>query len=234
LSVEEIVTNSETAMNSLDSYALDMDLLISGENPQSPEAGEMAIRLESSSKLDIMNKRMYTSGTMDMEGMSMPMETYIIGNMQYSKAPMAGWVKQEAEMSWDDLAEAGKISMVGNANLTLEGGEVVDGVDCYVITTVPTAETILKIFSQEIGGSGSMGDAKSFLESVKSMTSKEWISKSDFRLRKTHITVDLESEGSPISVEITMRVYDFNEPMNIKLSEEAKNARDMSPMGGRI
>ena len=56
LSVEEIVTNSETAMNSLDSYALDMDLLISGENPQSPEAGEMAIRLESSSKLDIMNK----------------------------------------------------------------------------------------------------------------------------------------------------------------------------------
>jgi len=230
LTAQEIVEKSDKAMENVNSYGLDMKLVMVYSNA-TELGGEMVLEMDSKSQMDIRNRRMYMNAQVNVMGMSMPVESYIIGDIQYSKAPMAGWTKQKINISWDEnegMIE--QMNLVGNPELTLDGSEEVDGVDCYIIKTVPTAETIFQIMGQGVSDSSGMaeGSRDDFMKGVESMEFREWISKTDFTVKKAYIKMDVDAQGGSSSMEITIKLSDLNKAMNIELPAEAENAQEMS------
>ena len=231
LTPEEILNRSETVMKNINSYAFDTSMLMrfSGNATRMVGGGEMSMKLNTNSKIDVNKKRMYMTGTMSLMGMSMPVEEYIIENTQYMKSPMGGWTKREIKIMWNDINMANKISMIKKSNLTLEGSEGVSGEDCYIIKVTPTPKGVIDMIGRSMGDVSGMGEGKEeFLKAIKNVELKEWISKKDFTVRKAYINMSLENMGTSVTIEITMNLHDFNKPMNIELPDDARNATEIS------
>ena len=216
LTAEEIRDKSIEAMKNVKSYEFDMVMQLTPKNEPT-----QSIDLHARGKINKEARKAYMLMSMKAMGTSMEMETYIIGNEQYIKLPMLGWVKNEtSEHIWEKLEP--KTTLLEDVKVNLIGTEEVDNEECYILETKPDIEKVLEM-TQQIG-EGKSADAIKF---VKNIEAKEWISKKTFLVKKTVVNMEMEKEGQSADVSITMRVYNYNKPMNIELPEEAKNAIDI-------
>jgi hypothetical protein len=59
---------------------------------------------------------------------------------------------------------------------------------------------------------------------------KEWVSKKTFLVKKIVMDIEIEEEGTTMDMSVEMKFSDYNEPIDITLPEEAKDAADMGSM----
>ncbi|HDH41608.1 MAG TPA: hypothetical protein ENG12_04305 [Candidatus Altiarchaeales archaeon] len=231
LTAEQVRDRSQEAMESVETYAFDMDIsmLMKGGGVGMMGVKEITMTMSGKGKVDEKNKKMHTETTMSMSGMTMEMEQYIIGDTQYLKIPMLGWVKNRtSEDIWDEKNYA---NLVKDMGVELLDDEKVDGKDCYVLRIKP--KDISKIFeaiTQQMGSTSTL--TAEDLESIKDIGFKEWIAKDTFLVRKMFVNLQMEKDNTKMNMSMTMRFYDYNKPMEIILPEEAEKAIDMESMTG--
>ncbi|RLI88646.1 MAG: hypothetical protein DRO62_03345 [Candidatus Altiarchaeales archaeon] len=231
LTAEQVRDRSQEAMEKVETYAFDMDIsmLMKGGEISMMGAKEITMSMSGKGKVDEKNKKMHAETTMSMSGMTMEMEQYIIGDTQYMKIPMLGWVKNRT--SEDIWSEGSYANLVKDMGVELLDDEKVDGKDCYVLEIKPKdISKIFEVITQQMGSTSTL--TAEDLESVKDVGFKEWIAKDTFLVRKMFVNLQMEKDNTAMDMSMTMRFYDYDEPMKIILPEEAEKAIDMESMAG--
>ncbi|OYT40933.1 MAG: hypothetical protein B6U86_03320 [Candidatus Altiarchaeales archaeon ex4484_43] len=149
--------------------------------------------------------------------------------MKGGEIPMLGWVKNRT--SEDIWSEGSYANLVKDMGVELLDDEKVDGKDCYVLEIKPKdISKIFEVITQQMGSTSTL--TAEDLESVKDVGFKEWIAKDTFLVRKMFVNLQMEKDNTAMDMSMTMRFYDYDEPMKIILPEEAEKAIDMESMAG--
>lgn len=232
LTAEQIRDRSVEAMQNVDSYAFDMNMdmtmKVKGDESQMMGMKETKIAMTGNGKTDLENRKMHMEMDMDMLGMKVDMESYIIDNLQYIKMPMFGWVKNKTSADiWDkqNYAKFQSDLMRGIEVNKLED-EKVDENDCYVLSMKPDVKKIFELMNQQMGSDASTPDMED-LEAIKGVELREWIAKDNYLVMKMTMNMQMEKGGTLADMDMTMRLYDYNKPMEIVLPKEAESAVDM-------
>jgi len=231
LTAEQVRDRSLATMEKVETYAFDTDIsmLMRGSEVDMLGVKEMTMTMSGKGKVDEKNKKMHTEMTMSISGMTMEMEQYIIGNTQYMKMPMLGWVKNRTS---DDIWDEGSYThLVRGIGVNFLDDEKVDGVDCYVLEVeMKDINKIFEVITQQMGSTSTLTAEE--LESIKGMGFKEWIAKDTFLVTKMFMNLQMEKEGTTMNMNLTMKFYDYGKSMEIVLPEEAESAIDMGSMMG--
>lgn len=173
-------------------------------------------------------------------------ETYILndtiymsmdGNWTALKLPDADliWIRQNIVMNQAEL--------INNSQIELVGSEVVNGQDAYKVKVVPSMNTYAAVLSEQVGSILPVA-ALNITEVYKnsSLNWVSWITKDTHLLEKNEIQMGLvvtpETIGMKanetgdfemhVNTDATTTFSSFNQPVNIVLPEEAKNAKVMA------
>ena len=235
LTAEEIRDKSIDAMEKVTSYEFETEMNINAKlkNPETNPIGpsEMNWEIKGTGKFDQKNKKMYMDMTMDMFGMKMNMEQYIIGDTQYIKLPMFGWVKNKTgEDIWSQEYAHMEAELMRDVPVILSGTENVNGKECYVLKINPDANDLMELLSRNYQ-SGVAGNMENMEDAIKSLELKEWIDKDTFLVSRMFMTMDIENENMTMNLMMTMDMHNYNKPVSIELTEDAKNAQDIASLG---
>jgi hypothetical protein len=189
------------------------------------------------------------------EMQNITMEMYMLEEYMYMKMdmPMVGeqWVKMPAST---EMAAAYNPDMVKSQLKMLEGAgeieflryEVADGSDCYVFKLVPDMQKIMDWMGQQpmTGAEFDAGSISNIADVFKDLTYIVWIARDSGLMKKIDATILMEFdteqygdmsgefESMRMNMVMGMRMFDNNKPVSIVLPEEAKDAVDISAMGG--
>lgn len=195
---KEIWTNAISAVINVTSVQYDVDLTLT------TEAG--AVKDITHTEVDFEQRKSYTIHTGDIPG-----ESYVIGNEIYTC--MNDRCEKLAEVPpWDKESKLEELLGCGeNADVTLIGGQELDGKDCWILEVIPLDP--LKGLDIEI---------------------KDWISKEDYLPQKAEIAVT-STEGEEITTERSVIFYDYNKPLTIALpKKEVPTSTPASPGFGVV
>ena len=217
LSAEEI-RDKTLGVEALGSYGFDLTMKISAAVP---------VEVEAKADVDIRNRKMQSTMTAGLLGMTQTTEEYVVGTTQYILLPKAGWTKKETQADmWNgkDLLESQK-SLMKEIKVTLLGTENVDGTDCYVLEMKPSKEQLAGILESQAGSMETGFTKEELVSRVKDIQWKEWIAADTFLPKKTTTVMQMESNGKTMNVDTQIIFRDYNKEFEIELPEEAKNAK---------
>ncbi len=212
------------------------------------------IGMSMSSKFDSKNKKSYTAAAVSMGGIEQTTESYIIGNMSYSKMsnPYGGddlWVKTAAGYDmWglDNISADEMITLVGGEVI---GSEVVNGKETYKVSVTPKVDKIVDYIlrGQDLSSAGVTGAQMDEIigqltNAIKSVDIKVWVLKDSYLPIKAEGTVVLQMDvgqlyGTPDMGNLDLNVrftatLDYDSPVDIVLPAEALGATDLSELYG--
>jgi hypothetical protein len=253
--VNNIVSNILETNAAVDSYRVDISILQEFHLEKTEDYADMpdAMTLTSngSGMLDVANGEMQMQLTTNiaMAGESTQggtVETFIVDGYIYSKYPTpegdTEWVKMAMPKGmWDkqnQLVQQAEILKTADSVEYL-GDESIDGMECYVVEIYPSDQTIEKLLSQ-IDMPVTSSQLKTELSNIfKDLVIKEWISKDSYLISKTqqHAVIELEPKDiglennefkkMVVSLDIEMKLYDYNMPLSIELPAGALDATEI-------
>jgi hypothetical protein len=253
--MEQLLADSLLALQNVKSYKAEIDMdvttdITGGENPV-----RISVTMTAESVFDLAANDLHMS--MEMDGgdaaqamQNVTMDIYMVGGWMYLKMdiPMLGeqWVKMPVS---EQLKESYDLNMVDKhfallqspAEIELTGMETVDGVNCYALKITPDMPTLLKWAQQQSAGNTATDweKADQVADSIQDLAFVVWIAEDSQLVRKMDIDMTMETTGEQVSpespafdkmitdIEMTMRLYDYNEPVSIVLPAAAQNAREM-------
>ncbi|RCV64739.1 hypothetical protein C5S53_07240 [Methanophagales archaeon] len=251
----EVLANAEE----IDTYKFDMAVTMRMLLSNETNSTEMTTISNGCGVLDVVDKKMKlnmntsmeTNETTELPG-PMEMEMYLINNTMYTKMDLgipelpAQWTKMEMpegyEESWASQNQLEQqMELLNISEVELLADEELDGVDCYVLEIVPDMEkfwnsTLAVVMSRSTQGLAPGIDLRKIL---KSMSTKEWISKDTMYPKKTQMSVRLVVSSEDLAIpamdekftmtadeEVEMLFYDYNQPVSIELPEAAEAAAE--------
>ncbi|MBN1644052.1 MAG: hypothetical protein JW856_04470 [Dehalococcoidales bacterium] len=257
LTAEEIVANYMMAQSGITSYRADYTLTYDIEVSEAEEETmNMSMYGTGTTVTDVKDKKLQM--TMDMnievpdeETQQASVEMYLVDGWLYTKVEIPDAYEQWSKAKGsDDFAEddaARIIELVESATeSTLQGTEKLNGINCYILEIVPDISKMWDWLMSQMGSelTGSFDISQFDLSKIiESISCKVWVSKSGYRMVKTEVTlvmkIDAEAMGVPsededsgsvaMSMSMSMTFYDYNEPVDINLPEEAFGAEEVSP-----
>ena len=227
-----------------------------GTNP-----GTMHLTVQGSGDVDVTGKKTYLALDLNLltpsqEQQQLAMDVYIADGWQYVKIPMgdAGdkWVKIALPGDWAASGSqvAQQADLLKNATqATLAGTEVLDGIDCNIISASPDIPTLIKLILAQAQTQYTIGLADADLTSfdltkvIKSVTLKEWIAKDTSLFQKTEATIvmqltpaDTGSDATSfdtIDLQISMglKFSNYGKTLTVVIPQDALNAQEASSAG---
>lgn len=250
---DEIDRIIESVINAqVDSVRLDMDMAMTVEVVGGAEPGEMTMFGDGTGVIDMANRemRMMMNMTVDLPEMGVQTfatESYLVGDWMYVGVEISEfgkqWVKSEVMPgTWEQQSQLDQqIAFLKTAvEIDYLGIEAVDGTDCYVFEVVPSVEALGDLLSQQASGTGGMDFSQFNLADLfQEMQVKEWIAKDSYQVLKTEVhmlmqmlpedvgTTEADFDKMLMDINMTMRSYDYNQPVSIVLPPEAADAMEM-------
>jgi hypothetical protein len=190
------------------------------------------------------------------EGMqNMSMEMYKFEENMYMKVDMPVIGEQWLKMPFtEEMMSVYNADMVGEQLKLLEAPvemkfvryETEDGSDCYVFRIVPDMIKIMQWVAQlqMTGAEFDLEKIPNIADVFKNMSYFIWIARDGGLMKKIEASVTMEFDAEQfgakdgdfdnmkMNIDMVTRLYDYDKPVVIELPEEAKNAVDMSQMGG--
>jgi hypothetical protein len=190
------------------------------------------------------------------DAQTMSMDMYVYEDNMYMKMemPVIGeqWMKMPAT---EKAMEAYNSDMVGEQLKMLETpGEIkflryetVDGSECYVFQVVPDMKKIMDWMGQQqqiTGAELDTGNISNLADVFKDISYFIWIARDSGLMTKMESGMLMEFNAEQLGatggdfdimkmdMDMSMRLYDYDKTVTIVLPEEAKDAIDMSQMGG--
>jgi hypothetical protein len=205
--------------------------------------------MNNSGTLDLENLQMKADLSAGSGDEMMRLEMYIVDGVMYVKPEAPGeesiWMKQEAPVEvWQELSGASGIEnykdLLKTAQVKVIGSEKVKGVDCYVLQLTPGMAELYQTAMAPVGGIGREGMLPPVPEELlgemfSSFSVKQWIARDTSFLMKVEVDMAIEStpelmdylgEEGETSIDITLifLAYDYNQPVNIVVPQEAVEA----------
>jgi len=119
-----------------------------------------------------------------------------------------------------------------NVPVILEGTENVNSKECYVLKINPEVNDLMKLLSKNYQPGMSMNMRVDEMgDIVKSVELKEWIDKDTFLVSRMFMAMNMENENMTTNLVMTVDMHNYNEPMSIELTEDAKNAQGIASLG---
>ena len=258
LSTQEILSNTTSAMEKIDSYKIAYDMVLDMEIVGGEQAMKIAMDGTGTGAMDVINKKMQMALDLNAEipgagtsqvKMTMTMEMYMVDGWMYTKMtiPMAGeqWTKTKVEgneISQDQLAQLLQL-MKSTIQTTLTGTEKVNGIDCYVLQITPNMTELWQwMMSQQGSNLAGNVDLSQFDISklIKSYELKYWISKTNFNLIKAKADMSMDVDPAALGasvddfermtmlIDLDMIFSDYNKAVDIQLPADAVNAKETS------
>ena len=245
--MENIKEKILESQNKIETYKMSMAM------DMTMESGGMDMSVDSSAEGEVDNRNHKMQMSM---GMNMPMlgetnmEMYFIEDTMYMGMEMMGrteWVKTELgetekENIWNQQSYIEKeMGMIKNSKVELSGDEKVRGVDSWVIKITPDKNSLEEYVMSEMSQSSSELDEDEMPGmDFKNIEIKYWIAKDSYFITKQEAQMDFamtdEKSGESMNIEmdVSVELYDYNEPVNIVLPKDALNAKSSDEMIGGI
>lgn len=252
---EEISANAISALNKVKTCKLAASVInnyeiIGGDNPTINTATWTSARL-----LNIADRNMKMTMTIDTEYFGAQdhwaIDMYFLNGWEYlnTSPPDNSWSKTElTDELWAAESQLSRqLALLTKATeIALTGEETIDGVDCYVLTITPSPEAIADwVISQQqpygpaldVSWSPALVGRETFINTYKSGSVKEWVTKDGYLLVKSEIEALFEASPEAIGANgaqferITstfigeFQFSDYNAPVSIELPQEALNAQ---------
>jgi hypothetical protein len=251
---EEIVSDVIISWADIETYQFDMDMEMNMSGYENEDQMQIAMRVTSNGAVDLRNKEMGInistsmdmpdSGNLELDNMEFDMGMYLVDNTVYISMdiPEIGpmWMKsQMANQYWEqgDQLEP-QIQLLAAGYTELVGVEMIKGVECYVLVLTPNTEELWNMIAQqtEFAYESALSSELDVLQDMlQGVTVKQWIAKDTYYLMRSRIEMAINvtpedigffKEDGSISMDITMdlMVYDYNQPVDIILPDEADQA----------
>ncbi|HID44052.1 MAG TPA: hypothetical protein EYP30_09855 [Archaeoglobaceae archaeon] len=225
--------------------SIEMTTFISGNGAVDQENRKMMMKLTTS-----------LSGLEEKESFETEMEMYYIESEMYMKMDMgvpefpARWMKMKMpEENWESQNQLDQqLELLNVSEIEILGSEEIDGIECYVLKITPDMEKLWEVITNRPGINEQMKELNDFDlgDIVKETYVKYWITKdTKFPIKtltrmKMELTPEIMSTSDAnvsgfqpsmtMDSEIEIKYYDYNEPVEIELPEEARNATEFPMM----
>ena len=247
--IDQIIANVASA--EYDTISFDIDVPMSIKVVGGSDPGTMTVAVVGSGFMDMVNEAMQMTMEMEMdipgEGYEdIDAEIYVVEGWMYTGANILGdeyWMKMAlTEPMWQQQDQVKPyVELLATAiDIKDKGTEIVNGVECYVFEVEPDMDALTELLGEETSGllPADLSDLD-LGEIYQELTVKEWLAKDSYLLRKVEIKLVMEMSPSDVGVtsdefdkmtmeiEMTMRFYDYNQPVSIELPPEALDAEEM-------
>jgi uncharacterized lipoprotein NlpE involved in copper resistance len=210
------------------------------------DASNKIMSLEMTSSIETPDKAEMPDGPMEIT-----MVMYLVDNAMYMKMDMGipeipvQWRKIDMpegyEDSWDSQNQMEQqIELLRISEVDLLKAETVNGVDCYVLKITPDMDKYSEFLMKQGGMSELMQGMQEDFDIgnlIKGMSITQWIAKDTLFPTKTEMQMKMVISSEDLNLEdteetftmtldqsTTLVFYDYNEPVNLELPEDAKNA----------
>jgi outer membrane lipoprotein-sorting protein len=245
--LEQLVNDVLVANAKVQTVKFDMNTTTKMEMIGGPQPEGATMVGEGTGAIDSANREMQLIMDMDIDvpgkaKQSMPMESYLVDDWMHIKVSVeekgAQWMKMPLpDEMWDSQsAISQQIELLQTAKeVNFLGSEDVNGMDCYVVEMVPSAEALNKMLSQMQMPDIEEADFShlSFADMIKEMSFKQWIAEDGYLIMKseTHVLMEISAEDVGATVDEFQKItadqtsvmlfYDYNEPVSIELPADA-------------
>jgi len=245
--LEQLVNDVLVANAKVQTVKFDMNTTTKMEMIGGPQPEGATMVGEGTGAIDSANREMQLIMDMDIDvpgkaKQSMPMESYLVDDWMHIKVSVeekgAQWMKMPLpDEMWDSQsAISQQIELLQTAKeVNFLGSEDVNGMDCYVVEMVPSAEALNKMLSQMQMPDIEEADFShlSFADMIKEMSFKQWIAEDGYLIMKseTHVLMEISAEDVGTTVDEFQKItadqtsvmlfYDYNEPVSIELPADA-------------
>jgi len=248
--IDRIVENVANAQ--YDTVKMDMDMTINMEVIGGPEPFDMTMVGDGTAFTDVANREMQMTMNMsvdlpEMGEQTMVSKVYLVGDWMYTgvEIPDFGeqWFKTEViPGTWEQQNQLEQqIAFLSTAvEVKSLPDQAVDGTDCYVFEIVPSVEALGELLSQQSSTMGGMDFSQLDLANLfEEMVVKEWIARDSYQVLKTEVYMRMQIRPDDVGateadfdkmvmdMNMTMRSYDYNQPVSIDLPEGALDAVEM-------
>ena len=265
-SVEEVLDGIIAAANDITSVSYDMDAeLEMFVSTGAEDAGHIDANMTLNGVMDIENRQIHTdmdvsfsytdvlsSSTEDSISMDMGMALYLLDETIYAMTdiPMMGVTWQKYSLSAEEIQQieemlGGQSLMVNPqmvlemAEVTIEGSEKIDGVNCHRLKLEMDAEKLwqkIEEMAQDAGEAIPEEFDREILDKiVNSISMKMWVAEDTYYTTRMQMTIDIElnaedfgdiqvMESVKINASYDILLYDYNKPVTITLPPEAEEA----------
>ena len=248
--IDRIIENVTNAQ--FDTVKMDMDMTIDMEIVGGTQPGTVVVTGSGNAIMDIANQeiQMTMNMTMDIMGMDVqevPTSSYLVGEWLYTSVSAPGlgthWFKKAVTPGmWEQQSQVEQQMefLRSAADVRVLADQAVYGTDCYVFEIVPSVEALGELLSQQ--GTATVGMDFSRLdlaELFEEMRVKQWIAKDSYQVLKTEVYMrmrmdpdDVEASAVDfdemiIDIDMTMWLYDYDQPVSIVVPEEALAAQEL-------
>jgi len=234
-----------------DTLRLDMDMATTVEIIGGSDAGKMTMTGDGTGVMDMVNRAMQMTMNMSVDIPEMGTQTmiskvYLVGGWMYTgvEIPEFGeqWFKQEAIPGmWEQQNQVEQqIEFLKTAvEVKSLPDQAVDGTDCYVFEVVPSMEALGDLLAQQSSSMGMDFSQMDLVNLFEEMVVKEWIAKDSYQVAKSEVYMRMQMLPADVGataadfdkmvmdINMTIRLYDYNQPVSIVLPDAALDASEM-------
>jgi len=248
--IDRIIENITNAQ--YDTVTLDMDMTMTVEIIGGSDEAKMIMFGDGTGVMDMVNREMQMTMNVaidipELGEQTMVSKVYLVGEWMYTgvEVPDLGeqWFKMEAVPGmWEQQSQLDQqIAFLESAvEVKSLPDQSVDGTDCYVFEVVPSVEALGKLLSQQSSAMGTMDFSQLDLAGLfQEMKVKEWIAQDSYQVLKTEVymlmqmlpedvgATEADFDKMLMDMNMTMRLYNYNQPVSIDLPAKALDAPEM-------
>ena len=210
---DEVRENSLEAMETTETYEFEMDMNVTMSGEGMP--GELSVDMDGEGAVDETEQRMKMLTTVDMLGMEMDQDAYVVDDKMYTKMEMGETQGTEGMEEWYKIEDATMVSQMWNSSsyaeqyqelleiseASYEQDTEVDGEEAYVISLEPEPEDYDELVQDRMAGMNMM-DSMPGAEGaemlgredvqVNDVSATYWISKETDHVLRTRSNMTME------------------------------------------
>lgn len=248
--IDQIIANVTTAK--YDTVKMAFDMAMDMEVVGGDEEIKMDMVGDGTGVMDMVNREMQMTMNMSVDIPELGQQTvasqvYLVGEWMYTGAEMPGLGEQWFKMKvmpgmWEQQNQLEQQIALFEEYVEIEylGIEAVDGTDCYVFEIVPSMEALGDLLNQQASGMSGVDFSQMDLADLfEEMSVKEWIAVDGYRVLESEVYMRMQLKPEDVGaaggefdkmvmdINMTMRMYDYDQPVSIVLPPEAADAQEM-------
>lgn len=216
MTADELQTKAVNASQSVETATFTQELAVDVD-------GQGSVEMDTEGAIDLDAEKMRMEGEMDMQDQTFELTQYVIGDRMY--AQIGGvWQQQPAQQNmWDQNQYVQQQQALESAtDVEVVDRTTTNGHEVYVMDVDIDEERLLELVQQQ-GAQQGMGQMYEGMD-ISNVEATQHIDTETHQIRHMEMEMDLSAAGEEMTISMTMTYDEINEPVDITLPEEARQA----------
>lgn len=207
--------NATAAMRNVSTTSFTMDMRV--------ETGQGNLSMDAAGVMDLPARKMRMEATVEAAGRSAEVTQYVIDGTLYQRVE-GTW--QTRDVSDQDVWERGnrlalQRQLLNGSDVEITDSGTVDGHDVWIVSIEPDGETVRQLL--ERSGTGVSENLE-----LGSVEIRQYVDADTAHVRKIEMDMDATVQGQSATLALTMTFSGFDEPVDVRLPEDAPQPRPQS------